>query len=251
MNKFNSKTNIEDSHADSLLENRGNLLDSVNKVLKKLTLVKDKERSLFLANKLFAEIIYDVAYLEGSPYTFPEVQTLLEGITVGGHKLDDEKLIINQSNSWKLLLEMVKKNEFTISKEVVLKLHTKVAKEEALKWGSFRDGQVYIAGTEWMPPAHEALDAIFKSVTKDIETIANPYEKGICLFLYMARNQFFYDGNKRTGRLMMNGIILSAGYEAISIPAKRKQAFNEKMIRFYNSGDTIEMLEFILSCSRV
>ena len=67
----------------------------------------------------------------------------------------------------------------------------------------------------------------------------------------MARNQFFYDGNKRTGRLMMNGIILSAGYEAISIPAKRKQAFNEKMIRFYNSGDTIEMLEFILSCSRV
>ena len=38
-------------------------------------------------------------------------------------------------------------------------------------------------------------------------------------FLFGSLHQFFWDGNKRTARLMMNGILLSEGYDAISIPA--------------------------------
>jgi Fic family protein len=37
------------------------------------------------------------------------------------------------------------------------------------------------------------------------------YQYAISLFLQMARIQFFYDGNKRTGRLMMNGVLLTNG----------------------------------------
>jgi Fic family protein len=48
----------------------------------------------------------------------------------------------------------------------------------------------------------------------------------------MARNQFFYDVNKRMGRFMMNGLLLHAGYPAINIQAKRKLEFNEKMLLF-------------------
>lgn len=36
------------------------------------------------------EFVWDAAALEGNPYTFPEVKTLVEGTTVGGHKLSDE-----------------------------------------------------------------------------------------------------------------------------------------------------------------
>ncbi|CZR83213.1 hypothetical protein CDFC105_43918 [Clostridioides difficile] len=32
--------------------------------------------------------------LENNPFTFPEVQTLLDGITVGGHKLSDQNQIL-------------------------------------------------------------------------------------------------------------------------------------------------------------
>lgn len=213
-----------------------------------VTPAPDKKKSLFLAQKIFAELVYDTVYLEDSPYTFPEVQTLLEGITIGGHKLTDQKLVLNQAESWKKLLDLVSQNTFTLSKEIACSLHTIIAFEEALTWGKFRDIQVRIAGTAWIPPPADQLDALFQNMVETLNLINNPHEKGIRLFLHMARNQYFSDGNKRTGRLMMNGIILSNGYEAISIPAKRRLEFNQKMVRFYDSGSMDEMIEFMLSC---
>lgn len=39
------------------------------------------------------------AALEGNPFTYAEVQTLLEGITVGGHKLADADQILRQRDA--------------------------------------------------------------------------------------------------------------------------------------------------------
>ncbi len=57
----------------------------------------------------------------------------------------------------------------------------------------------------------------------------------------MSRNQFFFDVYKRTGRLMMNGSLLSADYPALNLSAKRELEFNELMMRFYVSGDEAEI----------
>lgn len=149
-----------------------------------------------------------------------------------------------------MLLDMVERGVFTLTKETACRLHHVVSKEEALTWGEFREIPVRISGTEWVPPPHGALDENFEVMVSTVKTIQSPHVRGINLFLEMARNQFFCDGNKLTGRLIMNGIILSHGYEAISVPAKRKLEFNQKMIRFYDSGDSGEMVEFLLRCGR-
>ena len=41
------------------------------------------------------EYVRDAAVLEGNPFTYPEVQTLLDGITVGGRKTSDEQQVLN------------------------------------------------------------------------------------------------------------------------------------------------------------
>lgn len=64
----------------------------------------------------------------------------------------------------------------------------------------------------------------------------------------MARQQFFYDANKRMGRFMMNGILLSAGYPAINVPVKRKLEFNEGMLAFYETNHPQQMNLFLRSC---
>ena len=74
------------------------------------------------------------------------------------------------------------------------------------------------------------------------------YDQAIFIFLTMARSQFFFDVNKRMGKFMMNGHLLANGYPAINIQAKRQLEFNEKMLRFYESGDQKEMNSFIRSC---
>ena len=58
------------------------------------------------------------------------------------------------------------------------------------------------------------------------------YTNAISLFLQMARMQFFYDANKRLGRLMMNGILLTNGLPAINLPAKKQLEFNQLMLDF-------------------
>ena len=68
------------------------------------------------------------------------------------------------------------------------------------------------------------------------------------MFLFGALHQFFYDGNKRTSRLMMNGILLGAGEDAISVPARRRLEFDQAMIRFYDSRVGTEMMRFMGSC---
>jgi Fic family protein len=64
----------------------------------------------------------------------------------------------------------------------------------------------------------------------------------------MARIQFFFDGNKRTARMMMSGILLSCGLPMINIPAKRKLEFNQTMIKYYDSEDFESLFNFMYSC---
>jgi hypothetical protein len=47
---------------------------------------------------------------------------------------------------------------------------------------------------------------------------------------------------------LMNGILMSAGIDALSVPAAKAQEFNENMVRFYLTKDATEMMAFLLDC---
>ncbi len=205
--------------------------------------------ALWRAEKLHAQIVTDTVNLEGNPFTLPEVQTLIDGVTVGGRKVEDAEQVLNQCASWRELLRQVREGEFALSKANACALNALVARNEALAWGRFRDLEVTISGTEYRPPPAETLNARFAATLEAVGSEGDTFVRGMRLFLEMARQQFFFDGNKRTGRLMMNGVFLAAGFDAISIPAKRQLEFNEKMLRYYEAGEPGEMYAFLLSCS--
>ena len=213
------------------------------------TTTPDKRRACFRVRKVLEGIVYDTVALEDNPFTFPEVKTLLEGITVGGHRLSDANQVLNQAASWRELLRQVETDIFEFNLTNFKALHALVAREEALAWEVFRDDQVSIAGTEHQPPPHTELAAIFDRGRQILLSIRDIHERAIATFLFGALNQFFYDGNKRTARLMMNGQLLNAGHDAISIPARRKQEFNREMIRFYDSRDGGNMFILLAECS--
>lgn len=78
--------------------------------------------------------------------------------------------------------------------------------------------------------------------------IEQTYTHAIGLFLQMARMQFFYDANKRLGRLMMNGVLLENGLPAINLPAKKQVEFNRLMLDFYASDNEQPMQTFMRHC---
>ncbi len=217
------------------------LLSSLN--IKNLS----KKLAIALAEKERVSYVHNTAALEGNPMTYPEVQTLLEGITVGGRKLSDEQQILNQNASWSLLLDMIRNSKFNIDKETICALQFEVAKEEAIEWGKFRTAEVNIGGTNHKPPKSNELDQVFSSGITKIKEIKHPLEKALVIFLFGAINQFFFDGNKRTARLMMNGILLDNGYPILNIKAEDKLEFNRQMIDFYDSSDATNVLQYLIN----
>ena len=207
----------------------------------------NRKFALLMARRDKIDFIYNTSALEGNAMTYPEVQTLLEGITVGGHKLSDEQQILNQNRSVNLFLEMIKNNEFHLNKETFLKLHSKVAFEEALAWGEFRKSGVNIGGTEYQPPLAGDLDDIFEAGIKELKKIKHPIVRAVTAFLFGAKCQFFYDGNKRTSRLIMNGVLLDSGYPILNIKAKDKLEFNKQMINFYDGKNINSTIKYLLA----
>jgi len=230
--------------------NLGKLIEySPAKVLPTKPFSSEKIRPVcFSAKKQLIGLVYDMSALENNPFTIPEIQTLLDGITVGGHKLHNQEQVLNIAASWKHLITDVLKGKFTINKAYFCKIHKIVARNEALTWGVFRDSQVSISGTSYTPPKHTELDYLFKQLVQDIFLVKNTVQQALLFFLAGSRAQFFFDGNKRTSRLMMNGILLSNGLEAILIPDKKHLEFNQKMIVFYDTGDATDMMNFLIEC---
>jgi Fic family protein len=209
--------------------------------------------------KSLPQFVWEAAQLEGNPFTFPEVQTLLDGVTVGGRKLSDAQQIIALRDSMRKLCDDVLANTFAMTRNTACALNGIIARDESLEWGIVRgEGKersnvsVNLGSSSWQPkptePGGQNLNTTFDvglAVLKDLES---PVERALALKLFMAREQFFFDGNKRTARAMMNGVLMSHGFDGLSIPASRQLAYNQAMTRFYPTGDATEMMQLLLQC---
>lgn len=222
--------------------------------------VSSKQRVIARFSRMLSEYVWDAGVLEGNPFTLPEVQTVIDGITVGGRKLSDHEQIVNLVSSTRLLTKMVQDGSFVYSKAVACQLHAAVARNEALEWGVFRGEGAEVAYTpdvflgekgRMTPIRTEAgapeLNSVFAAGAQALTELP-AWERASAAFLFGALQQFFFDGNKRTSRLMMNGILMQNAMDAISVPAARAAEFNTKMVDFYVSRDATGMMHFLGSC---
>lgn len=73
-------------------------------------------------------------------------------------------------------------------------------------------------------------------------------EKALRLFLFIWKNQIFWDGNKRTALLTASKIMFSKGLGLLSIPEVEFAKFNELLSIYYNSNqssDESKILSFM------
>ena len=96
------------------------------------------DKVVFRYGQLLPQFVFDASALEGNPFTYPEVKTLFDGVTVGGHKLSDQQQVLNLAAAAKDLLVCVKAGKFRLDKPTFDRLYGLVAREETLEWGHFR-----------------------------------------------------------------------------------------------------------------
>lgn len=183
--------------------------------------------------------------LENNPTSLPQTRTILAGQSVGGISVFDLLQVKNYGDASKLLIDKVRSNTFALDKATACAIHNLSALEDALVWGTFRTGSVSIEGVEYLPPEASSLDSLAKTGLGWLNTaVANPKERAIAAFLFMSRSQFFYDANKRTASLMMNGVLMSNGYLPISVLNKQSERFHSELKTFYETSNADGMFAF-------
>ncbi|MFA6535104.1 MAG: Fic family protein [Candidatus Babeliales bacterium] len=166
-------------------------------------------------------VTYSSNALEGNSLTETETKIVLEdGLTIGGKPMRDHLEAIGHSQAYDLLYKLAKNHEI---KEIdILKLHKLFYYHIDMKnAGKYRKQQVFITGTEFVPPAPKQVPALMKNFIESMASMRpkiHTVEFAALLHKELVTIHPFVDGNGRTARLVMNLALLQNGYVVTIIP---------------------------------
>lgn len=200
-----------------------------------------KEQSLFLAKKKWDENVYCGMRMENRAVTFPQTKTILNGVNVPNVQLDDIQAILNMRDAWRYLLDTI--NE-PVTLAYMCKLNEFIARNEALVWGKLRTGTVGISGTDYTPPV-PTWDTAERELNDIMSKDTTSTEKALNAFVWGARGQLFWDGNKRTSMTLANKILISAGAGILTITDSYMEQFNIRLLDYYNTGESEPLKQFM------
>lgn len=182
-----------------------------------------KEELKSLNNYFRVGFTYSSNALEGNTLTISETKIILEdGITVGGRPLKDCYEAVGHGAAYDFMLELARQQDMIITEDTIRKLHRLFyQKVDADQSGQYRTIQVYISGAEYIPPSPEDVPQLMKHLTDQIHSsrsTLHPIELAAMAHKRLVDIHPFVDGNSRTARLLMNLILVNAGYGVVSIP---------------------------------
>ena len=201
--------------------------------------------------RLVIELSWKSSSIEGNTYTLLETESLIrQNISAQGHKKEEAIMLLNHKKT----LDYIRENIFSFEKMTVTKLediHSLLTKDLKIARG-LRRAPVGITGTVYRP-----LDNIFQikeELEKTCEIInkeKNVFYKAVILMLMIAYIQPFDDGNKRTGRLSANAILMAYNICPLSYRSVNEEEYKKAVILFYEQNNIsyfknlfIEQFEF-------
>lgn len=183
-----------------------------------------------IKNDLFLEWTYHSNSIEGNTLNLNETRMVLEeGITIKGKTLREHLEITNHHQALHYLETLVKQ-ERPLTERDILGVHAivmnNIEKESA---GCYRTGAVRIAGANFIPPNASKVPDMMSALIESVNINVHGLSDLILATLFHHRFVWihpFFDGNGRTVRLMMNLLLMRAGYPpAIVLRSDRKKYY--------------------------
>lgn len=200
------------------------------------------EENVFWAKRNLVDYIWKSANLEGITVTFPETQTIFEGVSVQGKSIDDINSIVQMKHGWQYLFSTLEE-DLTVT--YIKKLHLELGKMTVINAGSFRMDEVRIAGSSYIPPmpVQENVEA---SLDRILNSDSGWTEKALNLMLYLVKQQLFYDGNKRIAMMTANKILISHGCGILTVAQEQLELFFTLLVAYYEEeGKKEELKQFL------
>lgn len=200
------------------------------------------EQNIFVAKRNIVDYIWKSANLEGIAVTYPDTQTIYDGFSVSGYKLEEINAINNLKKAWQFILNDI---GIALNFAYICKINELVGENVFYNPGVIRTTPVNIGGTGWKPDF-----PIETKIKEELEELLNnneisKTEQAINVMLWVMRRQMFIDGNKRTAMLIANKIMIENGCGIISIPIEKQNEFYKLLITYYETNDSSIISKFI------
>ncbi|MBI5793495.1 Fic family protein [Candidatus Uhrbacteria bacterium] len=209
-----------------------------------------KSAVIKLREKFKIEMTYNSNAIEGNSLTLRETFLVInEGLTIKGKPLKDHLEAKDHHAALQYLYDLVEKGKnHTISERLIRNLHEIIVQETDKDWaGRYRNANVIIGGADHKPP--DAL-VVPKQMSDLIEWLRSERKKRPIVELAALLHHKivfihpFFEGNGRTARLLMNVLLMQAGYPlVIVLKNDRRKYYN--VLRQADHGKSEALVRFI------
>ena len=169
----------------------------------------------YINEQLRVLLTYHSNAIEGNTLSLRETQLVIEhGMTVGGHSMREHLEATNHAQAFAYLTELIERRT-PITTTVILTLNRLGVDKLIDRPGEFRRGPVSIRGARVQPPSATRVASLMREWVAWIGGEGQAYST--VLRAAIAHQGFeavhpFRDGNGRTGRLLMNLMLMQDGY---------------------------------------
>ena len=188
---------------------------------------------------------YNSNAIEGNSLTLDETALVLKGQTIAGKPLKDHQEATGHRDAYNYLLEKLGEGA-ALTEQLVKDLHFYVLLNNTMERGNYRTNNVRIVGSAIKMPYHEEVPDLMTSLIEDIATSKlHPVEKAAVFHLDFERVHPFIDGNGRTGRLMMNMMLMQGGYLPMDIKFAKRQSYYRALASFETTHSHDEIVALV------
>ncbi|MCA9359361.1 Fic family protein [Candidatus Kaiserbacteria bacterium] len=194
------------------------------------------------------EMSWKSSQIEGNTYTLLDTELLLkEGIVSPSNTEDETQMILNHKAAFDFVLanQAVFKSGITVA--LIDEVHKLLMKDLLDDFG-IRKSLVGITGSRYQPldNQHQLKEALDNFVSA-VGGIDDVFSQALTCLVGISYIQPFVDGNKRTARLMANGILLASGLAPLSYRDVDERAYRAKLLVFYEQLSLVSMKELLIS----
>ncbi|XP_064106342.1 protein adenylyltransferase Fic-like [Macrobrachium nipponense] len=205
-----------------------------------------------IKKEAYYQYIYHTAGIEGNTMTLSQTRMILETrLSVGGKSVMEHNEILGLDMALKYINTTLVHRIGRISLHDILEIHRRVLGHvDPLEAGHLRTTQVYVSNHVPPPPTHlELLMEDFVSwLNSPLAQDMHPIKYAALAHYKLVFIHPFSDGNGRTARLLMNFLLMQAGYPPVIIRKQDRMMYYD-CLQLANQGDTRPFIRFIAHCA--
>ncbi len=223
------------------------IIESQNRSFAKETLRLDKTIYTKELERFVIELSWKSSKIEGNTYSLLETETLIKDqVEATGKTKAEAIMILNHKKAFESILEG-RDDYKNISLSKINELHRVLTDGLSISPG-VREQAVGITGTVYKPLDNkwQIIEALEK-MSGAINRAQHPLEKALIANAMIAYIQPFADGNKRTGRMLTNAILLAHDFFPLSYRSVDEDTYKKALILFYEQGSIYSLKEIFMS----